>query len=107
MAVLGTIMSDYTLYNTYRLSLRKEIFADKKNMFIFGLMEEMIKAGESSLYPYDIFKYTHEKEVKYGNMVNFCSYLCEVSSCWDLFAFQKNLKELVSTYLKSIGYGKR
>lgn len=105
-AVIGTLMSEPELFETYGISLTKEIFSDKRNAFIFGIMDDMRKDGCVSFYPYDIFVYADEKNIAYGDMVRFCSYMCEASACWDFFGFRKRLKDVVGEYVKRIGYGK-
>lgn len=106
--VLGTLLNDHgDYYSSCKGSLCREMFQNKRNAFVFGLIEDMHNDGISDTFPIDVFNYANEKDVKYGNMNNFCVFLCEVAMDNAYEDFKKYVRELVRFYLKDIKHGTR
>ena len=102
--VLGTILNDFGkdgFMQTNKMSLRKELFTNKKNAFVFGILESMSNDGLASMTPYDVLEYANEKGIKYGNAVNFASYMCDLAfGNYAYNDFKKYVRELVRIYVK-------
>lgn len=102
--VIGTMLNDFGddgFMKSCRLSLRKELFKNRQNAFIFGILDAMFKDGLTETTPKDVLEYTNDKEIKYGNMSNFASYMCGLASCnYAHTGFKKYVKELVAMYIK-------
>ena len=102
--VIGTMLNESGkdgFFNGSRIVLRKELFKDKRNVFLFAVLERMYKDGLRRSTPYDVFKYANEKSIPYGNAENFCTYMCEVSENYYVFiGFKKYVKQLVDLYVK-------
>ena len=109
--VLGTLLNDFgdlKLMSRYGMSLRKELFYSKQHQFVFGIIERMYNDGKISFTPSDVFDYATNKGVRFGDAGKFCSFMCSLAtSCYAPNSFAKNLKELVSKYIKRVNvYGK-
>lgn len=102
--VLGTLLNDNGkdgFAKSCRLSLRCDLFANKQNKFVYGLLEKMYKDGIVSTTPVDVFEYANKNDVKYGNAEKFCQYMCELAQ--ENYAFNNFkgfVRELVSMCLK-------
>lgn len=103
MIVLGTILNDSgeeQFMNKYSMSLPKDVFSDKRNAFIYGLIYDMHSCGRTSFTPHDVLEYAIEKGVKYGNVVNFCLYMCELSErFYAPFGILEHIRRLVKMYI--------
>lgn len=106
--VLGIILNDdgeYGFMKSCRMSLRKELFKDKKNIFVYGILDAMYNDGCVDMTPISVFDYANNHNIKYGNMGNFAAYLCELSSTtWRFHELKKYVKELVTRYMKERFY---
>lgn len=108
MIVLGTLLNDIgEFYDSCRMSLRRELFSNKRNAFVYGIIEDMHRNGRSETFPINVFNYANEYGIKYGNMTNFCVYMCELSMNYAFKNFKKYVKELVGFYLREVRYEAR
>ena len=108
MIVIGTLLNDEgAFFESCKMSLCKELFADKRNAFVYGIIEGMHKAGLQRTFPLDVFNYANENDVKYGNAANFCAFLCEMAENFAFKGFKKYVKELVTVYLRNLKYESR
>jgi hypothetical protein len=109
MIILGTMLNDMggdNFMQSCRLSLRKELFADKKNAFVFMLLDNMYQDGIKSTTPSDVFKYANDKNIRYGNTGNFLNYLYGLATDYYAFNnFRNYVKQLVELYIKETKYG--
>lgn len=102
--VLGTILNDNGndgFVKSCHLSLKKELFKDRRNAFIFGVIDSMYKNGLSSFLPADIVEYADKNGIKYGNAANFCNYMCSLAlNNYAFNDFRKYVRELVKKYVR-------
>jgi len=106
--VLGTLLNDSGrdgFFDGSRNVLREELFSDRRNAFIFGLIARMKADGERETTPYDILKYAKEKKIRYGDTARFCTYMCELSRNYAFDGFKKYVRQLVEIYVKEKRYG--
>ena len=109
--VIGTLMNEYGgdgFFDSCRMVLRKELFADRRNAFIFDIVKKMHDEGITETTPHDVFRYATDKNIRYGDMEKFCSYMCEVSDANYAFdGFGKYVRILVDEYLKERKHGRQ
>ena len=107
--VIGTLLNDLgedKFFAKNRMALRKELFKDRKNAFIFGIIQRMHEDGIEVTSPSDVFAYTNKNNIQYGNVSNFVTYMCELSQRYYAFGdFSKYVRELVDAYVKEKRYG--
>ena len=112
-AVIGTILCDdgsFGYMDACSVSLKKELFMDRKNAFIFGLLEELHKGGSVSTTQLDVWIYADEHNIKYGDVGNFVVYMNELSAFYslrDMESFKRNVRELVKRYISQKRNGTR
>lgn len=104
--VLGTLMNDISLLQTHRVSIRKEMFSDKRNAFVFGIIEQMFNDGLTETAPYDVFVYSLQNNIRYGDANKFCVYMCQLTDNYAVVGFPKYLRDLVKIYLSEVKNGK-
>lgn len=101
--VIGTLLNDFGddgFMQSCSMSLRIELFKGKQTSFVYGILESMYKDGLKSTTPIDVLNYANEKEIKYGNDVNFASHMCSLATNnYALKDFKKYVKELVTMYI--------
>ena len=106
--VLGTMLNDNgEFYDSCRVSLRRELFADRRNRFIFGIIEDMRLEGLKDTYPADVARYAAEKEIRVGDFTKFCLYMCELAETYMFQTFRRHVKGLVAFYMQDVRYGAR
>lgn len=109
--VIGTLLNDFgddRFFEKNRMALRKELFTDRKNVFVFGIIERMHEDGINGTNPSGVFGYANDKNIQYGNAVNFVSYMCELAQRYYAFnSFGKYVRELVDAYVNEKRYGKK
>lgn len=104
-AVIGGLLSEYGYDGFYahnKHMLKKELFYDAKNRFIFSVLERMYAEGAIETTPHDILLYANEHGIKYGNMNNFAVYMCELANEYDFRSmdFKEILRRLIGEYIK-------
>lgn len=107
--VIGTLLNEYGYDKYFQRSnavLRGELFKDKKNRFIFNTIKEMNEKGMKQTTPYDVAIYATQNNKKYGNLHNFCCYMCELIEYNAMTEFKVFLKKLVDEYVKEQRYAK-
>lgn len=108
--VMGTLLNDNGgdgFMSSCRMSLKKELFADRRNAFVFGIMEKMYSDGLKSFLPTDIYDYACKNSIQYGNASKFLSYMCSLATeHYRPFEFKANLRELVKLYIRRVNYVK-
>lgn len=108
--VIGMLLNDFDgmLMDGGRLFLREELFVDKKNKFIYGIIDKMHRSGERCITPCDVFRYANDNSIAYGDMSNFASYMCELAlTRYSEQEFKRHAKELVRLYIRDKKYGSR
>lgn len=101
--VLGTILNDSGddgFMRSCRMSLRRELFRDKRNAFIFGILDMMYMEGITSTTPYDVVVYAESKGIKYGNLQEFLLYMCGLTKNYAYMGFKRYVRELVTMYIR-------
>ena len=107
--VIGTLLNEYGddgFFEGSRVVLRKELFNERRNAFIFEVIVRMTNDGLKQTTPYDVFVYCNENGIRYGNMTNFCVYMCDVSVNYAFNGFKKYVKQLVDYYIREVKNGK-
>ena len=107
--IIGTLLNEYGYDKYFQRSkavLRGELFKDKKNRFIFNTIKEMNEKGMKQTTPYDVAVYATQNNNKYGNLHNFCCYMCELIEYNAMKEFKVFLKKLVDEYVKEQRYAK-
>ena len=107
--VVGTLLNERQgdgFYKKNKASLKKDVFSDKRNAFIFGILEKMHADGIETTTPYDVVSYCKEKGIKYGNPANFAVYMCEICESYAFLSLKSYVKELVQYYVKEKKNGK-
>lgn len=109
--VIGTLLNDSgadKFFEKNRISLHKNLFRDKKNQFIFGVIQRMYSDGCPSTTPFDVLSYCNTHGIAYGNVQNFCTYMTELADkYYEYNDFQSHLRELVTQYVREQRYGTR
>lgn len=93
--VIGTLLNNTfraDLFTKNRLALRPSLFRDKRNRFIFSLMERMHDEGLTDTTPCDVLLYSLDKEIKFGSVTNFATYMAFLS---DAYYAHKSLKQYI------------
>ena len=101
--VIGTLMNEFGddgFLVKNMASLRKDLFNDRRHVFIFGIIEQMVRDGRRQTTPYDILCYCDEKGMQYGNIGNFSTYMCEISMNYAFKGLRAYVRELVQYYIR-------
>lgn len=106
--VIGTLLNEYGtdgFFAKHKMVLRKELFADKRNVFLFGLIEGMFLEGRTQTTPKDVLDYAMEKNIRYGNLSNFLTYMCDLAyGNYAFVGFGDYVRRLVDLYVKDMRY---
>lgn len=107
--IIGTLLNEYGYDKYFQRSkavLRGELFKDKKNRFIFNTIKEMNEKGMKQTTPFDVVSYAKDNHLRFGNIHNFCCYMCELIEYNAMKEFKVFLKKLVDEYVKEQRYAK-
>lgn len=106
--ILGSILNDNGsdgFIEENNVALKADLFTGKKNAFLWNVLERMSKDGQTDFTPYSVLRYCDRNDIKYGDLVNFCEYMIELST--DYYAhieFSKYVDELIESKERA-GYG--
>ena len=100
--VIGTMLNDFgedCFFSSCSMSLRKELFSDRRNAFIFDVISRMNAQGLRSTTPYDVLSYVQTNKIRCGNVQNFVSYMTELAcESYSFSSFRDHVRTLVRFY---------
>lgn len=100
--VIGTMLNDFgedCFFGSCSMSLRKELFSDRRNAFIFDVISRMNAQGLRSTTPYDVLSYVQTNKIRCGNVQNFVSYMTELAcESYAFSSFREHVRTLVRFY---------
>lgn len=100
--VIGTMLNDFgedCFFSSCSMSLRKELFSDRRNAFIFDVISRMNAEGLRSTTPYDVLSYVQTNKIRCGSVHNFVSYMTELAcESYAFSSFREHVRTLVRFY---------
>lgn len=102
--VIGTLLNDTPFDGFYQresMLLKDEMFSDKKNAFIFRIIQRMHNDGLTKTTPCDLYLYTTTNNIRVGNVGNFCSYMMDLArQHYEYETLDAHVKDLVLNFIK-------